>query len=330
MISHWDEARTWRGERGHIAGTWSSLTGRESRSVGAKRIQIDPGMWSTPLHLEGAEEEIFYVLAGSGVSVQWEGEGDPVGYEVGAGDCLVHLALENAHTLQAGPDGIDVLAFGQRTFANGITWLPRAGVAWLGETWAPVGAEEDHPWTREAAAGPPEIGALAPRPASIVNVADVEPIERATTTVGRRWRMLGKAAGSQRTGLRHCEVLPGMLAVPPHCHALEEEIFVVLEGDGHLLLWEENGVEEHDVRAGLGRVAPAGNRRRPHVPRRRRRHDRAHVRAARARRGLLLPAVAEGLLRRARARHPGRRGARLLGGRGLTPAVQESLVGAGR
>ena len=74
MISHWDDARTWRGERGHIAGTWSSLTGRNSRTVGLKRIQIDPDMWSTPLHLEGHDEEIFWVLGGSGVSVQWEGE----------------------------------------------------------------------------------------------------------------------------------------------------------------------------------------------------------------------------------------------------------------
>ncbi len=164
MISHWDEARTWRGERGHIAGTWTSLTGRHSQSIGAKRIQVDPGMWSTPLHLEGAEEEIFYVLGGSGVSVQWEGEGDPVGYEVRPGDCIVHLALENAHTLRAGPDGLDVLAFGQRSPASGITWLPRAGVAWLGETWAPVGAEEDHPWAREAAAGPPGVDEISPAP----------------------------------------------------------------------------------------------------------------------------------------------------------------------
>jgi len=37
--------------------------------------------------------------------------------------------------------------------------------------------------------------------------------------------------------------------MPPHCHSLEEEIFVVLEGEGHLLLWEEDGVEEHEVRA---------------------------------------------------------------------------------
>jgi uncharacterized cupin superfamily protein len=259
MVSHWDDVRTWRGERGHIAGTWSNLTGRSSHTVGLKRIQVDPGMWSTPLHLEGAEEEIFYVLDGSGVSVQWEGEGDPVGYEVRAGDCLLHLALENAHTLRAGPDGLDVLAFGQRTYAEGITWLPRAGVAWLGETWAPVGAEEDHPWTREAAAGPPELGEPAPRPSTIVHVPDLEPLERDTATIGRRVRYPGRELGSVKTGIRHAEVFPGKLNAPPHCHSLEEEIFVVLEGDGDLLLWEEAGVEEHPVRAGSVVCRPASS-----------------------------------------------------------------------
>jgi uncharacterized cupin superfamily protein len=249
VISHWDDVRTWRGERGHIAGTWSNLTGRASRSVGLKRIQVDPGMWSTPLHLEGFDEEIFWVLRGSGTSVQWEGE-EALGYEVRAGDCLVHLALENAHTLHAGPDGLDVLAFGHRSYAPGVTWLPRAGVAWLGETWAPVGAEGDHPWTREAAAGPPEIGEHSPRPASIVNVADVDAIERDGATVGRSQRYVAREAGSLRTGLRHVEVLPGKLNAPPHCHSAEEEIFVVLEGEGHVLLWEEDGVAEHPVRAG--------------------------------------------------------------------------------
>jgi uncharacterized cupin superfamily protein len=258
VISHWDDARTWRGERGHIAGTWRSLTGRSSQTVGAKRIEVDPGMWSTPLHLEGAEEEIFYVLGGSGVSVQWEGEDDPVGYAVGEGDCLVHRALWNAHTLQAGPDGLDVLAFGQRTFANGITWLPRAGVAWLGETWTRVGAEEDQPWAREAAAGPPEIAELSERPSDIVNVRDVEPVERGTATIGRRIRDLGRAAGSNRTGLRHSEIRPGKLGSPPHCHSLEEEIFVVLDGSGHALLWEGDEVVEHEVRRGSVVVRPPG------------------------------------------------------------------------
>jgi uncharacterized cupin superfamily protein len=250
VISHWDDVRTWRAERGHIAGTWSSLTGRNSRTVGLKRIQIDPEKWSTPLHLEGAEEEIFYVLGGSGVSVQWEGEGDPVGYEVGVGDCLLHRALENAHTLQAGAEGLDVLAFGQRTYAEGITWLPRAGVAWLGDTWARVGAEEDHPWAREAAAGPPEFGELSPRPKTIVHVPELEPQERETATIGRRVRFPGRELGAVRTGVRHAHVFPGKLNTAPHCHSAEEEIFVVLEGDGHLLLWEEEGVEEHAIRAG--------------------------------------------------------------------------------
>jgi uncharacterized cupin superfamily protein len=256
VISHWDDVRSSRAERGHIAGTWQSLTGRATQTVGVKRIQVDPGMWATPLHLEGAEEEIFFVLAGSGVSVQWEGE-DTLGHEVGAGDCLVHLALENAHTLQAGEGGIDVLAFGQRAYA-GATWLPRAGVAWLGETWAPVGAEEDHPWAREAAAGPPEITETSPRPASIVNVDDLDSIERDGSTVGRRVRNLGEAAGALRTGLRLAEVLPGKLNAPPHCHSAEEEIFVVLEGEGDLLLWEPGGIVEHHVRAGSVVARPPG------------------------------------------------------------------------
>jgi uncharacterized cupin superfamily protein len=261
-ILHWDDARSSRGERGHIAGTWQSLTGRASEWVGVKRIKVDPGMWATPLHLEGAEEEIFFVLGGSGLSVQWEGDGpldELPSYEVRAGDCIVHLALENAHTLQAGPDGLDVLAFGQRTYAGGVTWIPRAGVAWLGSTWGVVGAEDDHPWTREAAAGAPQLAAEpSARPANIVNVDDVEPVERETATIGRRIRDLGRAAGSLRTGLRYSEVLPGKLGSPPHCHSVEEEIFVVLEGDGHVLLWEGDGVAEHAVRRGSVVARPAG------------------------------------------------------------------------
>ena len=61
------------------------------------------------------------MLGGSGLSWQ-EGEA----YGVGPGDCLVHLAEEGAHTLRAGPEGLDVLAFGMRTYSTS-TRLPRAG-----------------------------------------------------------------------------------------------------------------------------------------------------------------------------------------------------------
>ena len=157
-VVHWDDAEPRRQERGHIAGVWRDLgTAAGSVAVGVKRIEVEPGKWSTPAHSEGAEEEIFFVLGGSGLS--WQ---DGKVYEVSGGDCLVHLALEEEHTLRAGPDGLDVLAFGERSLGGG-TILPRAGVAWLSWSWVEVGGGEP-PWTREAAAGEPDVGEVSERP----------------------------------------------------------------------------------------------------------------------------------------------------------------------
>ena len=184
VISHWDDARTSRGER-----ATSRARGGASRDgprrVGVKRIGVDPGMWSTPLHLEGAEEEIFYVLAGSGVSVQWDGEGDPVGYEVGAGDCLVHRALENASHVAAGPEGLDVLAFGQRTFAR--HHLAPAGRRGVARRDLGAGRRGGRSSVGSRGCGRPARGrgALA-SPVDIVHVPDLEAHERDGATVGRR------------------------------------------------------------------------------------------------------------------------------------------------
>ncbi len=260
MISHWDDVPSVRRERGHIAADWQSLTGERSSWVGLQRIRIEPGKWSTPLHLEASEEEIFFVLSGTGVSVQGDGSGEAA-YEVGEGDCLVHLALEHAHTLRAGADGLEVLAFGERHYAAN-TLLPRAGVSWLGPTWVLEGAPDDHPWKREAAAGPPEVGELAERPARIVNAESVAREGRAGETVDREVRDLGRAAGSLKTGLRLFDVRPGKLANPPHCHSAEEEIFVVLDGDGTLELWPHLRLggdhETHRVARGTVVARPAG------------------------------------------------------------------------
>lgn len=265
MITHWDEVEASRRERGHIAAGWQSLTGAHSVTAGVQRISIDPGRWATPLHLEGSEEEIFYVLSGTGVSVQWDGDSEEA-FAVGPGDCLVHLAGEHAHTIGAGDDGLGVLAFGQRHYpAN--TLLPRAGVSWLGPTWVLEGAPEDHPWTREAAVGPPTWDALAERPSRIVHVDDVPTRQRGTGagTVSSVARGIGDAAGSERTGLSHYVVQPGKLMNPPHAHAAEEEIFVILEGSGTAVLYpsprEEGEVEEFAVRAGSTIARPAGTQR---------------------------------------------------------------------
>jgi uncharacterized cupin superfamily protein len=260
VISHWDDVDAVHRGSGHISGHWQALTGETSEWVGVKRIRIDPGKWSTPLHLEGSEEEIFFVLDGSGVSVQGDASGEAA-YAVGPGDCLVHLALEHAHTLQAGPDGLDVLAFGERHYAAN-TLLPRAGVSWLGPTWVLEGSPDDHPWAREIAAGPPESGELSERPERIVNVGDLEPRVREGATVAHAVRDLGRAAGSLKTGLRLYEVPAEKLVNPPHCHSAEEEIFVALEGAGALELWPNTRFggehETHEVRRGSVVARPAG------------------------------------------------------------------------
>ncbi len=249
--AHWDEVEGEHFERGHIAATWTDLgSAAGSVTVGVHRIRIDPGKWSTPAHAEGTEEEIFYVLAGSGLS--WQ---DARVCEVAAGDCLVHLAKAEAHTLRAGPGGLDVLAFGQRAHPT-MTHLPRAGIAWLGRTWVDVG-RGGHPFEQEAAAGEPEVAAPSGRPSSIVATVDVPQVERGNGgDVLRLARDLGRAAGSARTGLRHVTVPAGKLGAPPHCHSAEEEIFVVLGGDGARLL----GAEEHPVRAGSVVARPAASR----------------------------------------------------------------------
>jgi uncharacterized cupin superfamily protein len=110
---------------------------------------------------------------------------------------------------------------------------------------------DSHPWDREPPLEWPEPE--AERPETIVNVADVE----AEVRGGRRRRFLGSEAGSRWTGLTHIELEPGVLSGPPHCHSAEEEIFVVLDGDGTLELtpssWDTrvgDRPETHPVRAG--------------------------------------------------------------------------------
>ena len=64
------------------------------------------------------------------------------------------------------------------------------------------------------------------------------------------------AAGSVHTGINYNRVAPGMLNAPPHCHSVEEELFVILDGAGHCLL----GDEEHPVRRGHVISRPASSR----------------------------------------------------------------------
>ena len=204
-VLHWDDARSWRGEQGHIAGTWHSLAGRASRNVGVKRIQIDPGMWSTPLHLEGQDEEIFYVLGGSGLSVQWEGEG-ALTSSCRRTRCARATASSTSrsrtHT-RSRPDRRARRARLRAPLARRRRHVAPARGRGLARR--DLGARRrgrGPPVEAGGGRGPPQVGEPAPRPASIVNADDVEASERDGATVGRRVRNLGRAAGSQRSGMR--------------------------------------------------------------------------------------------------------------------------------
>lgn len=247
-LVHWDDVEPRRLEQGHLAGSWRHLGDAAGAvAVTVNRIEVDPGRWSTPAHVEG--EEIVYVLGGSGLS--WQNGSV---YEIREGDCIVHRGGWEAHTLRAGDGGLDVLAYGR--FGEVITpHLPRAGVSWLFPSWVETGVH-GRPWEREEAAGEPEVGEPAERPSNIVNVNDLEQ---------ERWIDLADAAGSVESGLNVVTVAPGKLPAPAHSHSAEEEIFVILEGDGTLELVpnpraRDRGREEehHPVRAGHVVARPAG------------------------------------------------------------------------
>ena len=246
---HWDNVTAGRRAAGHISGMWADLgQAAGSRTVGLRRIQVDPGSWATPAHVHEADEEIFYVLAGSGLS--WQ---DGACFDVGAGDCLVHLAGAEAHTLRADDEGLDVLAFGTRTRMGSAHW-PRTGLSLLGRTWVEVG--EGAAWDeKEAAAGEPEVTGPQERPASIVHENAVKPVHWGEGERASIWRRnVSHEAGSVKTGLRVVVVDPERYGTVPHCHSSEEELFVVLDGDGLL----ELGEEKHPVRRGTVISRPAG------------------------------------------------------------------------
>jgi uncharacterized cupin superfamily protein len=234
---------------GHIKGFWRDL-GREvgTRTVGLRRIEVAEGHFSTPAHDHGADEEIFFVLGGEGLL--WQ---DGQTCAVAAGDCIAHRPKRGAHTLRGGIGGLDVLVFAQRR-DPALTALPRAGVAWSFPRWVELG-EGNSPFAREAAAGAPECPPPdGERPPNVVALGDVPAV------FDGRARRVGQAAGALATGLNHVVLSAAGQGAPAHCHSLEEELFVVLDGDGVLELWGRGaqGPEEQPLRPGDVISRPAG------------------------------------------------------------------------
>jgi uncharacterized cupin superfamily protein len=213
--------------------------------IGASHYVVPPNARQMPVHVHGDEEEIFFVLAGDGIGYELSGH-DPAGgaitYPVAAGDAIVHRPDRAPHTFLAGANGLELIAFGSGSETS-ITYLPRAQVMWCGPRWVPVDAP--HPFAAEAAAGPltpPEPDPGAARPPHVVALAGLDTGRFPPSEV----RTLGMAGGAVSAGLNHVVLPPGAAGAPPHCHTLEEELFVVLEGAGTLTL----GDETHPLAAG--------------------------------------------------------------------------------
>jgi uncharacterized cupin superfamily protein len=243
-IAHLDEAEGHELSVGHLRATWSFLGAAAGAiGVGVTRLQIPAGGWSTPAHDHGVEEEIFYVLGGRGLS--WH-KGET--FEIAEGDCILYPPRWGHHTLHA-LDDLEVLAFGPRVYDESARF-PRLGGSLVGIRYAETqeASRDGLPiqFVLEAELGPPELPEPSPRTSTIVNLRDVEPAEMVRPRIARTRRNLGKAVGSVTTGIQHVYVAPGMLSAPFHCHSMEEELFVVLDGDGTLRL----GDEEIPVRPG--------------------------------------------------------------------------------
>jgi uncharacterized cupin superfamily protein len=253
VLAHWDEVEGRRNEKGPMAATWQRLgDAAGAKGIGVNRVRVEPGRLPTPPHSHGLSEEIYYVLGGSGLL--WQ---DEAVCEVRAGDTIVQVADHHEHTFRGGPEGLDYLAFGTRHPVE-YGWLPRSNAVRLSWPW--VEGRTDDPWDVEAQVGELEFAEPGERPANVVALDDV-PLDEDGD------RVLGDAAGSERSGLNWIRRLSGKRGSPPHCHSLEPEAFIVLEGSGTLELLPttvaiERGVqpESHELRPGHVITRPAASR----------------------------------------------------------------------
>ena len=249
-VAHWDEVDWRHNAKGEMDATWQRLgDAAGARGVGVNRVRVEPGKLPTPPHSHGASEEIYFVLAGSGLA--WQ---DGEVYEVRPLDCVIQRPDEMEHTFVAGDHGLEYLVFGTR-HPTELGWLPRSRAIRFGWPW--VEGRDDDPWDVEATVEPLAYGEPGPRPANILNVDEVE-----LQTV--RHQTFAYFTQNERTKLAGLgwETLPaGHRGSVPHCHSAEEEVFVILEGSATLELWPHEGeVEETPLRPGHLVARPPGTR----------------------------------------------------------------------
>jgi uncharacterized cupin superfamily protein len=244
MVVHWDDVPWERADHGEGL-RWE----RQRLTPGLSRYRAAAGDRIMPVHVHLDEEEFVVVLAGSGVS--WQ---DGATYSIGAGDAVLHRPDTEAHTLIAGDDGLEVLIFASGS-PTGLTLLPRAGVLRLGRRLWPLDVAD--PFAAEALGGALEVPEPSPgRPPTIGAIAGVAGDHTRRGRTDMVVHDVGVALGSTVSGLQREVLAAGAEGFPPHAHAAEHEIFVVLDGEGAVRL----GDDEHPVRPGSVVDRPAASR----------------------------------------------------------------------
>ena len=122
-----------------MAATWERLGDAVGCVTHRRQPRPDrsgPALDSSPLRTERPRKSSSF---STGRALSWQ---DEQVYELRPGDCIVHLADHEEHTLRGGPDGLEVLICGTRhpTELGGCPVRGRsalAGPGWRGERMTP-------------------------------------------------------------------------------------------------------------------------------------------------------------------------------------------------
>ena len=137
-------------DRGEFA--WSErdvARGAGSVRAGLRHAWLPAGRMSTPPHWHSHEHELFHVLGGDGTLLLFDNDAKLVEQRLlRAGDLVSRPANSLvAHTLQAGEEGMTVLAYGTRN-RDEIVFYPRSRKLWVGRDLQRLVPAEDY-WEGE-------------------------------------------------------------------------------------------------------------------------------------------------------------------------------------